>query len=132
MRLVHDFGQKLGFFPYFQYWQNIPGKCVWEYSRKKKALPGYRNNKSKSRKFWIFLKWFVHDFRQKLALFPYFLYRQKSSAKCVWKYSRSKKGFPEYKKNKLKKWKILDFFNGVSPWCWLKVCNFSIFWIQAK
>ena len=39
-----------------------------------------------------------------------------------------KKAFPDYKNNKLKKWKICDFSKGVSPWLWLKIGNFSIFY----
>ena len=39
-----------------------------------------------------------------------------------------KKAFPDYKNNKLKKWKICHFSRGVSPWLWLKIDNFSIFY----
>ena len=39
-----------------------------------------------------------------------------------------KKAFPDYKNNKLKKAKIWDFSKGVSPWLWLKIGNFSIFY----
>ena len=39
-----------------------------------------------------------------------------------------KKAFPDYKNNKLKKWKICDFSRGVSPWLWLKIDNFFIFY----
>ena len=38
-----------------------------------------------------------------------------------------KKASPDYKDNKLKKWKLWDFSKGVSPWLWLKTRNFSIF-----
>ena len=38
-----------------------------------------------------------------------------------------KKAFPDYK-NKFKKWKICHFSRGVSPWLWLKIDNFSIFY----
>ena len=85
---------------------------------RKKAFPDYKKNMSKKSKIWKFSKG-VHDFCQKLSIFPYFLYRENSSAKCVWKYSRNKKGFPDYKNNKLKKSKIWDFSKGVSPWLWL-------------
>ena len=38
-----------------------------------------------------------------------------------------KKAFPEYKNNKLKKWKICDF-SGISPWLWLgKIAQQSVF-----
>ena len=43
-----------------------------------------------------------------------------------------KKAFPDYKNNKLKKWKICDFSKGVSPWLWLKIGNFSIFYWNVR
>ena len=39
-----------------------------------------------------------------------------------------KKAFPDYKNNKFKKWNIWDFSRGVSPWLWLKIDNFPIFY----
>ena len=42
-------------------------------------------------------------------------------------YSRKKKAFPDYKDNKLKKWKLWNFSKGVDPWLWLKIGKFSIF-----
>ena len=38
----------------------------------KNAFLGYKNTKSKSRKFKIFPEGLVHGFGQKLAIFPYF------------------------------------------------------------
>ena len=40
-----------------------------------------------------------------------------------------RKAFPDYKNKKLKKWKNWHFSNGVSPWFWSKIGNFSIFLI---
>ena len=36
--LVHGFGQKLAIFQFFYFRQNMPGKCVSRYSRKKKYV----------------------------------------------------------------------------------------------
>ena len=60
--------------------------------------------------------------------FHLFIIGEIGQEKCVWEYSRKKKAFPDYKNNKLKKWKICDFSKGVSPWLWLKIGNFSIFY----
>ena len=52
----------------------------------KNAFLGYKNTKlkkSKSRKIEILPKRLVHDFGQKLAIFPYFQYRENSPAKCI-------------------------------------------------
>ena len=60
--------------------------------------------------------------------FHLFIIGEIGQGKCAWEYSRRKKAFPDYKNNKLKKWKICDFSKGVSPWLWLKIGNFSIFY----
>ena len=36
--LVHSFGQQMGFFPPFYFWQKRQEKSLWRYSRKKKRL----------------------------------------------------------------------------------------------
>ena len=35
---VHSFGQQMGFFPPFYFWQKRQEKSIWRYSRKKKRL----------------------------------------------------------------------------------------------
>ena len=35
---VHSFGQQMGFFPPFYFWQKRQEKRLWRYSRKKKRL----------------------------------------------------------------------------------------------
>ena len=35
---VHSFGQQMGFFPPFYFWQKRQEKSLWQYSRKKKRL----------------------------------------------------------------------------------------------
>ena len=40
--------------------------------------------------------------------------------------------FLDYKNKKFKKSKNWDFFKGVSPWFWSKICNFSRFFFLGK
>ena len=90
--LVHDFGQKLVIFLPFYVRQHRPGKCVSRYSRKKKRfLRTIKTRSLKGRKFVFFAKGLVHDFGQKLAIFPLFYVRQHRPGKCVSRYSRKKK-----------------------------------------
>ena len=35
---VHSFGQQMGFFPPFYFWQKRQEKSIWRYSREKKRL----------------------------------------------------------------------------------------------
>ena len=61
--------------------------------RKKAFLDNKINEFKKSRK-GIFLKGLVLGFGQKLAIFPFFYFRQNTSGKCVSRYSRKKKKIP--------------------------------------
>ena len=91
-RLVNGFGQKLLSFLSFYLRQNRPEKCVSRYSRKKKRfLRTIKIRSLKGRKFVFFAKGLVHDFGQKLAIFPPFYVRQHRPGKCVSRYSRKKK-----------------------------------------
>ena len=76
---------------------------------RKKASLDYKINKLKKSKKGIFWKGLVHGFGQKLAIFPFFYFRQNTRWKCVSTYSRKKKAFLGYKNNKLEKSKNRDF-----------------------
>ena len=74
-RLVHGFGKKLLSFPSFYLRQNRAEKCVLRYSRKKKRFSKTIETRSlKGQKFVFFPKGLAHDFGQKLAIFPFFLF----------------------------------------------------------
>ena len=86
------FWPKIVKFSSFYSRQNRPGKCVSRYCRKKKRLLQTIKTRSlKSRKLVFFAKGLVHDFGQKLAIFPPFYVRQHRPGKCVSRYSRKKK-----------------------------------------
>ena len=92
--LDHGFGLKWSIFPSFCFREKTPGRCVSRYSRKKKRLSMPKKNKKfKKSKICIFLKGLVHDFGQKLAIFPPLYFRQHRREKCVSRYSRMKKHF---------------------------------------
>ena len=59
MGIVHGFDKKkFEIFPSSYFWQNQKGKCVWQYSRKKKKLlyTSYKKQKVKKSKNWHFSK----------------------------------------------------------------------------
>ena len=86
------FWPKIVKFSSFDSRQNRPEKCVSRYSRKKKRfLRTIKIRSLKGRKFVFFAKGLVHDFGQKLAIFPPFYVRQHRPGKCVSRYSRKKK-----------------------------------------
>ena len=92
-----------------------------------------KNEKKKSRKEGIFPKGLVHGFDEKLAIFPSFYFRQKRTAKCVSRYSRTKKtAFDTKKTTSQKKSKNWDFSKRDSPWSWSKKGNCSILFIFGK
>ena len=54
---------------------------------RKNSFLDYKNIKLKSRKIGIFSKVLVHDFCQKLVIFPSFYFKQNRPGKCVLRYS---------------------------------------------
>ena len=86
------FWPKIAKFSSFDSRQNRPGKCVSRYCKKKKRLLQTIKTRSlKSRKLVFLANGLVHDFGQKLAIFPLFYVRQLRPGKCVSRYSRKKK-----------------------------------------
>ena len=68
----------------------------------------------------FFLKGLVHDFGQKLVIFPDFYFRENKAEKCVLNQKKvfydildDRNAFLDYKINKLKKSKNWDFSKGV-------------------
>ena len=58
---------------------------------RKNAFPAYKKKSSTSRKLDIFLKRLTHGFGPKMAIFTTFFFRQYRPAKCLLRYSRTKK-----------------------------------------
>ena len=56
--------------------QYSPGKCLLQYSRTKKRLPGYKTRSLKSRKVDIFPKGLTHAFGTKMAILATCFFRQ--------------------------------------------------------
>ena len=82
----------MGIFQCFFFRQYRPGKCVLQYSRKKKASgQAIKTTGLKSHKIEIFAKGLTDSFGQKMAIFPCLLFRQYRPGKCVLQYSRTKK-----------------------------------------
>ena len=115
---------------------DILTNVFYDILERKNAFLGYKKKKLKKFKNWDLservLGFIRHGFGQKFLIFPCFDFRQNTRGKCVLVYSRKKKGFLDYKNNKLKKSKNRDFSKGVSLWFWSKVGHFSIFLFQAK
>ena len=89
------FLSKNGHFSMFFFLQYRAGKCVLQYSRKKKT-PFYpiKTTRSKSRRIEIFPKGLLtHGFDQKMAIFPCLVFRQYRPRKFVLQYSWTKKRF---------------------------------------
>ena len=118
---------------FFYYWQNQPAKCVWRYSRKKKAFLYYKKQKVKKSKIGIFPKGLLYGFGQKFENFPSFLLSAKWASKmCLTIFEKEKKVFLDSKIRKPKKLKNWDFSKGVSLWFRSKIGNFSMFFIFVK
>ena len=65
--------QKWPFFPTFFFRQYRPGKCLLQYSRRRKRLSRLKKNDvEKSRKIDIFPKGLPHGFGPKMAIIPSF------------------------------------------------------------
>ena len=84
--------QKNGYFPNFFFRQYSQGKCLLRYSRKKKTpFQAIKPRSSKTRKIDIFPKGLTHRFGPKMVIFPTFFFRQCRPAKCLLRFSRTKK-----------------------------------------
>ena len=121
-RLVRDFVQKLSRFPSFHLRGNRPGKCVAQYSRRKKHL----SQTIKARRLTSRKLVFSPKGLESMILVKNSLDRR---GKCVSRYFRA---FLGYKNKKFKKSKNGSFSKGVSPWFWSKSISFSILLFQAK
>ena len=65
------------FFCSFSSRKNTPGKCVWEYFRKKKPFPNCKNKKLKQSKHWDVSKRVSPWFCPKMGNFSIFLFKAK-------------------------------------------------------
>ena len=84
----------MGIFPCFFFRQYRPGKCVLQYSRKKKAsAQAIKTTGLKSHKIEIFAKGLTDSFGQKMAIFRSLFFRQYRPRKFLLQYSRTKKRF---------------------------------------
>ena len=104
-RLVRDFGQKLKIvkISILSFKRNRPGKCVAQYSRRKKHLSqtiilepfqAIKTRSLKSRKMGVFPKGLVHGFGLKVSVFPSFCFRQKNARKkCFTIFYKEKTSF---------------------------------------
>ena len=89
--LTDGFAPKIAIFPTFIFWQYKPGKCLLQYSRRKKTpFQAIRKTSSKSRKIDIFPKGLIYGFGPKMAIFQAFFFRQYKPGKCLLRYSRTK------------------------------------------
>ena len=104
--------------------------CFTIFQNEKTLFQAIKTASSKSGKIVISVKGLTLGFGPKLAISQSF-FRHYSSGKCVLRYSRTKKRLLGYKNSMFKKWKNLDFCEGVNPWFWSKIGHFSIFCFQA-
>ena len=70
----------------------------------------YINKKLENFKNLVFPKGLVHDFGQKLVIFPDFYFRENRPEKCVLRYSKRKKRLSRLYKQEVEKVKKLGFF----------------------
>ena len=119
-------------FPLFIYFrQNGRGKYVWRYSwKEKKAFLANKNKKLRKSKKWDFFHWSMVVVKN--SKFSYCFYsRQNGQRKLVWRYSRKKKGFLDYKKNYRNR-KIGIFAEGLVHGFSQKFKIFPLFLFRAK
>ena len=88
---VHSFGQQMGFFPPFYFWQKGKKKVFSDILERKNACLHYKNKKLKNKKIGLFSKGLVHGFGQKKGFFPPFYFWQNRQEKSLWPYSRKRK-----------------------------------------
>ena len=101
--------------PFFQLYfiANIGEKNVfYDTIKRKNAFLGYKNKKFKNSKKWHFSNFFFRQYRP---------------AKCLLRYSRTKKSLTRLKKKKFKKPKNWHVPKGVNPWFWSKNGHFTNF-----
>ena len=67
-----------------------------------------------------------------LKIFHLFIFGKISQQNVFDDILERKKAFADYKKQKVKKVKNMEFFKGVSPWFWSRIGKFSIFSFLAK
>ena len=65
----------------------------YDIPKQKSSFLGYKKRRSNSRKIDIFPKGLTHGFSRKIAIFPNFFFRQYGPAKCILRYSKTKKLF---------------------------------------
>ena len=76
----------------------------------KNAFPSEKTRTSKSPKLDTFPKGLTYGFGPKMAIFPSFLFMHYRPAKCLLRYSRTKKRFSSLKKQELQKVQKFPFF----------------------
>ena len=90
--LTHGFAPKMAIFPTF-YFQAIQTRKMsfTIFQNEKMAFWAIKTRSLNSRKIDIFLKALTHGFGPKMAIFPTFFLKQYRQAKCLLRYSRTKK-----------------------------------------
>ena len=122
------FWSKIGHFSNFFFRHYKPEKCVLRYSRtKKKAFLGYKNSKFKKWKNCDFCKGVNPWFWSKIGHFLIFCLGIIEQENVFYDILEQKNAFLGDKNRKFKSGKSCDFCNGVNPWFWFKIGQFSIF-----
>ena len=108
--LTHGFGAKMAIFATF-FLGNIGQENVfYGILERKNAFLGYKNKKFKKSKKWHFLNGLTHGFGPKMAIFPFFFFRQWKPGNFFYDILERKNAFLGYKKNKFinsKNWHFL-------------------------
>ena len=104
--------------------KNARKMCFTIFQKEKTSFYAKKTRSSKSRKFVFFAKGLVHDFGQKLAIFPSVYFRQHRPGKCVSRYSRMKKHFSRPLKQQVKRVEKLKFSQRGKSMVLLKNCQF--------
>ena len=134
--LSHGFGPKMSIFPDFFFLSN-KGKenVLYDILEPKNAFLRYKNKKFKQSKYSYFLKRVNQWFQSKNGHFSNFFLTQYRTAKCLLRYSKTKKQYSKTKKPMVlvqKQQANIDIFpKGVNPSFWSKNGHFSNFFFQA-
>ena len=82
---------KWSFFEVFFKGNIVRENVSYDILERKYAFLGYKNKKFKKAETDIFPKGLTHGFGPKMAVFPFFFFRQYKPGKCLLGYSRPKK-----------------------------------------
>ena len=89
--VTHGFGPKMDIFPSFFLGNIAQGNVLYDIVYRKNAFVAYKKKKFKKSKNWHFSKGVNPCFWSKYGHFSNFLFRQYRPAKCLLRYSRTKK-----------------------------------------